>query len=183
VTGSGPLRTAIVIVLDEAAPELMAVRAELDPSAAAGVPLHLTLLHPFVERSALGPEDVRRLEEFFTGRSPLAFTLARVEAFSGEVVYVAPEPDAPLIELIRELAGRYPETPPYGGEVSEPVPHATIARLGGADDGATIAAVRARVEPLLPIDCAVSRAHLLEELEPDRWGVLQPLPFAVGVAA
>jgi len=182
--GSWPPRTAIAIVLDAAAPALAAARAELDEEAAASVPLHVTLLYPFVDRDALGPELVRDLHDFFAARPPLAFALTRVEVFAGEVVYAAPEPAAPLIEVILELAACYPETPPYGGRVSDPVPHATLARLGGSrDDAATIAAVRARVEPLLPVACEVPEAHLLEEFQPDRWRMSEPLPFGAGVAA
>ena len=45
--------TALLLALDETAPQLAPVRAELHPaSVALGLPLHLTLLYPFVPRAA-----------------------------------------------------------------------------------------------------------------------------------
>ena len=101
------------------------------------------------------------------------FDLARVEEFPGDIAYVAPEPDRPLIELIHELTEAYPETPPYAGTFDHVVPHVTIASLDVADIGS----VRSRVAPLLPVRCNPHRASLVEEYEPDRWREWHALPF------
>jgi aromatic-L-amino-acid decarboxylase len=181
-TGGGssapPLRTAIAILLDEIAAPLAAVRAELDPAAAARVPLHITVLHPFVSRGDLTPELLEELRRLFDARRPLSFTLDRLEFFPGQVVYAAPDRGDELTALMRDVAARYPETPPYGGAHDEPVPHATLARLDGGDDEAIVTAVRTRVEPLLPIPCTIDAVSLLEEFEPDRWRELERLPLS-----
>ena len=169
----GP-RTAISILLDEAAPAVAAARYELDPTARLRVPLHITLLFPFVRRGQLSPRVVARLREFFAGRPRPAFELARVDVFPGVVTYAAPEPAGELTSLIRDVCARYPETPPYGGAFDEPVPHATLAPL----QVAPAQAVRTRVESLLPVRCEPTHASLLEEFEPDRWREREPLPFA-----
>ena len=176
------LRTAISLVLDEAAPELAAARAELDPAGAARVPLHITVLYPFVPRDQLTPELFEALRAFFGARRPLSFVLDRLELFPGEVVYAAPNPSDELSALIRDVATRFPDTPPYGGGFDEPIPHATLARLDGDDGEAVVEATRTRVEPLLPIPCTLGAISLLEELTPDRWRELERLPLA-GAAA
>jgi hypothetical protein len=139
------------------------------------VPLHITLLFPFVPRRDVSQGLLAELRLFFGNRARPTFHLTHVAVFAGDVSYAVPEPDGELKGLARELWASYPATPPYGGEfgVDEPVPHATLAPLEVAD----AETVRARVEPLLPVVCEPSHASLLEEFEPDRWRELEPLPF------
>jgi hypothetical protein len=177
---TGPaLRTAITLMLDDAAPAVAAARAELDPAGARRIGLHTTLLHPFVPRSEVTAALVARLRSLFTPRGLTAFALTRVEEFPEVVAYAAPEPDADLIELTRSVWGEFPEFPPYEGSVGAPVPHATIVSYSRV--GVSLEEVRARLEPLLPVRCDLRGASLVEEYEPDRWRELEPLPF--GVAA
>ena len=174
------LRTAISLMLDGAAPALAAARVELDPTSAARIGLHITLLYPFVPRGAVTSELVERLRAFFAARSPFAFQLTRLEEFPGDVAFVAPHPDDELKTLIRSLWASYPATPPYGGAFSDadPVPHATVTAYEHTD--LDLEGVRTRVEPLLPMPCLLRAASLLEEYEPDRWRDLVSLPFGVG---
>ena len=112
-------RTAISILLDEAAPEVAAARYELDPAARPRIALHVTLLFPFVPRREASRELVAELRDFFGERPRPKFELARVEAFPEVVSYAAPEPADGLATLIRQLTARYPETPPYGGAFAD----------------------------------------------------------------
>ena len=176
--GDSTLRTAISLLLDEAAPALASARAELDPAGAARVPLHISVLYPFVPRSEVTPELIARLHEVFRPRRSLSFSLSRVAAFPGIAVYAAPTPDEQLVSLIHDVAAIFPETPPYGGAFAEPVPHATLCPLPvDGDEAAVLGFVRARIEPLLPIACRLDAISLLEEYEPDRWRELERLPF------
>lgn len=169
-------RTAISILLDEIAPEVAAARYELNPPSRLRVPLHITLLFPFVLRREVSRSLIAELRSFFGKWSRPEFELTHVGVFPGVVAYAAPSPDGELKRLMRELWNAYPETPPYGGELgtANPVPHASLAPLDVAD----LATVRSRVEPLLPVLCDPFGASLLEEFEPDRWRELEPLPFA-----
>ena len=169
------LRTAIVILLDDLAPEVADARYELGNYGPNEVELHVTLLFPFVPRDRVADAVVDSLRAFFAGRPRPSFALARVAAFSEGTIYASPEPAAPLVELIGALAARFPETPPYGGVHEETVPHATLAYPAG-DEGR----VRARVQPLLPAACEPAHASLIEEFEPCRWRELHRLPFAEG---
>ena len=166
-------QTAISILLDDVAPEVAAARYELDPPARLRVPLHITLLFPFVLRREVTSDLVFRLRSFFRDRARPVFNLARVAEFPAVVAYAAPDPDDELVAMTRDLWCAYPDTPPYGGEFTSPVPHATLAPLEVAD----LEAVRARVEPHLPVRCEPSHASLLEEFEPDRWREHERLPF------
>jgi hypothetical protein len=172
-------RTAITLLLDDAAPEVAAARAELDPVGARRIGLHITLLHPFVPRAEVTDELVAELRSFFVARTLPAFALARVDEFPDVAAYVAPEPDAELVELTRAVWGQYPGYPPYGGAFPESVPHATIVDYARA--GVGLEDVRARVEPELPVRCTPEAASLVEEYEHDRWRELESLRF--GAAA
>ena len=45
-----------------------------------------------------------------------------------DVVYLAPEPDAPFRRLTAALASAFPDYPPYEGAHEEVIPHLTVAR-------------------------------------------------------
>ena len=157
------LRAALVLLLRE--PRLEELRARFDPEGTAkGLPLHITLLFPF----GAGESG---LEEVFGRWSPLRFALTRVETFP-DAVWLAPEPVDELRARILELYTRYPQYPPYGGELPDPVPHATVGQPGDV-----LEEVRAAAEPLLPIEFEVGAATLMEEVAPDRWRAGTSFPF------
>jgi len=164
-----------VLILDDARAVLEPVRAEFYPEGvAAGIPLHLTLLFPFVPIEAV---DEEQLAGFFAGYAPLAFSLTRLAEFPG-VVYAVPDPDSALLACMRDLWALFPDTPPYEGEFAEVVPHATLAEVPAGDDQERIAAeIRSRLAGQLPIECRVDDASLLEEYEPERWREARRFPF------
>ena len=174
-TATGEPGTALTIQLETHAEDVAVARAELDPGEDTRVPLHITLIYPFVLRRDVTAEVVSGLRAFFGKRPGPAFDLARVDEFPGDIAYAAPEPRDELIALIEELSAEYPETPPYGGRFAEIVPHATLAALDVAD----LHTVKTRVEPFLPVRCKPSHASLVEEFGPDRWRELHALPFAM----
>jgi hypothetical protein len=112
------LRTALVLVLDDAQPALEPVRAEFHAEAVArGIPFHVTVLFPFVAPDVVPASE---LEQLFGSFPPLDFTLTRLAEFPG-FVYAVPEPDRDLLVLMRAVYERFPETPPYEGELVEVV--------------------------------------------------------------
>ncbi|HXH87941.1 MAG TPA: 2'-5' RNA ligase family protein [Gaiellaceae bacterium] len=177
------MNTAVVLVLEGEAPDLAGARAELDPESARKLPLHLTLLYPFVPRVELDDAALAALHRFFEGRPPPVFALTRVDLLAGTWVYAVPEPADSLELLLEALWARYPQLPPYAGEIADPVPHATLARVDPAEADATLRGIDARVAPLLPVACAPRAASLLEELTDGTWRELASLPFAGAAAA
>ena len=164
------IETAVVLVLSQFSPKLTALHAEYHPAAVAqGIPLHITLLAPFVPRRALTDSVIATLRTFFAERAPLSFELARIDAFP-DALYAAPEPAVELIDLIDELALAFPETPPYGGAFARPIPHATLAvPTEGSEGEHTAAKLRGAAASVLPVPCEVTYVSLLEEHEPERW--------------
>ncbi|MEV6013635.1 2'-5' RNA ligase family protein [Streptomyces sp. NPDC051976] len=46
-----------------------------------------------------------------------------------EVLYLVPAPDRQFRRLTQAIADRWPETPPFGGQFTDVIPHLTIALL------------------------------------------------------
>jgi 2'-5' RNA ligase len=167
-----------VLVLSQFSSELNALHAAFHPAAEAqGIPLHITLLAPFVPRLALTHSVIAALRTFFAERMPLSFELARIDAFP-DAIYAAPEPAAELIDLIDDLAHAFPETPPYGGAFARPIPHATLAEpTEGSEGERTAEKLRSAAAAVLPVPCKVTYASLLEENEPERWTERKRFPL------
>jgi len=174
----GDLETAVTLFLT-GAPELEAAHWELYPERVdEGIPLSITLLYPFVPRESLDEAHLDALTPFFRPRSPLEFDLARVDEFSGAVVYGVPEPEEELRTTMRALWAQFPEYPPYGRPGTDPPPHASLGRFAADPDPDTLRArVDERVGPLLPVSFVVREATLMEMFEPDRWQVRATFPF------
>jgi hypothetical protein len=140
------------------------------------IPFSITLLYPWLPAAVVTEDELRRLRAFFAARPPLEFALTRVTEFPEVVAYAVPEPDDQLRETMRALWALYPQCPPYGRPGSEPPPHATLTRYANPIN-ATFEQAKARVEPLLPVDCVVTKAILQEEYELDRMRVRETFAF------
>ena len=132
------METGLILLVPEAGPVVADLRARLDPNAALGVPAHVTVLYPFRVLEQIDGETLARLQDICR-RTP-AFELAflRTGRFPG-VLWLAPEPRAPIDALAALLVEAFPECPPYGGRHADPEPHLTVAiqpneaRLGRAE--------------------------------------------------
>jgi 2'-5' RNA ligase len=164
------LRTAVSIVLDDARSELEAVRADFHARAvAAGIPLHVTLLFPFVPRARLEEGVVLELTRFFAPRPPFTLTLVGIRQFPG-VVYALPEPDDTLRDCMTALWARFPDFPPYEGEFEDVAPHATLAEIEeGVSQEDVLAQIRERTHALFPLTFPIEDVALLEEHAADHW--------------
>jgi 2'-5' RNA ligase len=168
------METALVIVLDGAEP-FEEIRSEYAAwSVARGIPFHITLLFPFAPREELTDELVADVRSFFAAQSPLELTLERVAAFPRDV-YVVPEPDDALRELMQALFARYPQWPPYGRIHNDVVPHATLGE--DLDAQAAYGEIARRAASHLPHRCQARDVSLLEEYEPERWRERERFPL------
>lgn len=118
--------SALVILVPEAEPLVSPFRSKYDSSAVAGMAAHITINFPFlaVEQDEAG--IIRDLKDLFSGYETFRYTLATVKRFPG-IIYLSPSPARPFIDLIRAVAKRFPQSPPYGGEYKNVVPHLTVA--------------------------------------------------------
>jgi len=145
------------------------VHREAHPGAVArGIPLHITVLYPFVPVAELRDDDLARVRAAVERHRAFDFALARVETFA-HVVWLAPEPIEPFRALLATVHGAFPAYPPYGGLHDDVTPHATLAEVEPDELDAALAKLRPRVEPLLPLPQRADALTLLVEEEPDRW--------------
>jgi 2'-5' RNA ligase len=125
-------QSAFIVRVPEADPHVARLRERFDPSARLGVPAHVTLLFPFMSPELVTSSILAAVSKLALSVSAFPFRLGPIKRFPG-VVYLATEPAAPLVALTRQLAGLFPEFPPYGGDHQEIVPHLTVAQAAEAE--------------------------------------------------
>lgn len=174
---AGATLSAVLALVPAAEPVVGELRAALDPSAAAGVPAHVTVLYPFAPPSQIDAATVSLLREAVADVPAFAFRLDDVGWFGEDYVWLAPTPPEPFDQLTARVARAFPEHPPYGGD-HEPHPHLTV----GYRTYASLAALRdaaERIRPHLPVDARVDRLHLLAgSRTPGSWRTIAELPLA-----
>ena len=164
--------TALVVIVPEAEPLVAGHRLRHDPAAAAGVPAHDTVLYPF--RSVVDDAVAAVIGTIASGVAAFDVTFARLGRFPGEVVHLVPDPAEPFVRLTAETSASFPDCPPYGGTIPDPVPHLTVA------DGVDVtlaAALEAAVRPGLPITSRVDRLTLIAQDPDGRWNVVRHWPL------
>lgn len=164
--------SALIVPVPEADLMVQDLRVRYDPAVPAGVPAHITVLHPFADPEALNQSVLTELVAIFAGVAPFPFILGSVARFP-EVVYLAPEPAEPFSRLTAAIATRWPQTPPYGGRYDAIVPHLTVAH---SVDLSTVEEIRREIEPTLPITCVARETWLLTN-RGHQWAVKQRFPF------
>jgi hypothetical protein len=160
VDGGGVLtESALVVVVAEAEPIVGPWRANLDPGAGLGVPAHITLLYPFVAPTDIGDDTVSRVEHVLADFAAFPFALSSVRWFDESVVWLAPAPSRPFVDMTSALLDAFPDHPRYGGDhAGEIVPHLTVGDGAPVDDLRTAAA---GVESDLPIEALAAEVTLL----------------------
>jgi 2'-5' RNA ligase len=167
--------TVLIVKVAEAEPVVGQWRTQFDPSAAAGVPAHVTVLAPFLDRALVDASVSTELDILIGEHRPFDVELAECRRFPG-VLYLAPVPSAPLRALTVALAGRWPEAPPYRGQFAEVVPHLTVARGQEPD---VLDRVEAEVACRLPVTARIESV-LLMAYTGDRWEDVRGFPLADG---
>ncbi|MEU9026626.1 2'-5' RNA ligase family protein [Streptomyces sp. NPDC048383] len=150
-------QTGLIILTPEAEPTLQGWRERLDPSARVGVPAHVTVLFPFLDASRLDAGVDAALADLVGRHQPFDLRFASSGRFP-DVLYLVPEPDAPLRGLTRSIVERWPEAPPYGGRFVDIVPHLTVVH--GQEDP-VLDAIEVDLADTLPFTCHVSSVELM----------------------
>lgn len=161
-----PGSTAIVVLTPEAEPLIGEVYRLHSNAGADGMTPHITLLVPFVPAPQLDAEVDARLRRIFRSHEPFDYELVRVERFGSEILYLAPAPSVPFVELIDGLSREFPDYPPYEGIHEDAVPHATVA---DSTDGGLLARITADLEPQLPLACRAEAATIVERGTDLQW--------------
>ncbi|MFF7474257.1 2'-5' RNA ligase family protein [Streptomyces sp. NPDC008092] len=147
----------LIVSVPEAEPAVRAWRDRLDPSARAGVPAHVTVLFPFLDESRTDDGAYAAIAEVTGRHRPFGARFEHCGRFPG-ILYLAPEPDLPFRRLTEAIADRWPQTPPFGGQFDEVVPHLTIAQ--GQDD-AVLEEAEAGLRSRLPVTAPAPPVDLM----------------------
>jgi hypothetical protein len=117
------LETALVVLVPEAEVLTAPFRARHDPSAADGMPAHITLLYPFISPPEIDDSVLAGLRCCFKQFAAFPYSLGDLRRFPGHVLYLAPEPEEPFRKLTSAIYTCFPHNPPYGGRHRDIVPH------------------------------------------------------------
>jgi 2'-5' RNA ligase len=162
--------TALVIPVPAAHAAVAKWRNEEPPVVIGGMELHITVLYPFVSLERVGPEVEHSVAETLVGRKRFDFRLTRLCAF-GTVVYLAPDPADPFIELTRSFWRVWPQYPPYSGAFESIVPHLTVGSSAEERDAE-------RLEAALPIMAKAAEIRLMTRLQFGRWQIRRRYPLS-----
>jgi hypothetical protein len=180
MTSVSPTESALIVAVPEAEPAVAALRAAYDPSASWGVPAHITVLYPFLPPDRIDAAVLAAVRATVAGVPAFDLVLARTRRFGDQVLWLAPEPDAPLRALTAAVWARFPDFPPFGGQFDDVVPHLTVT---DRQPPAVMAAADEQVRPWLPIRARVGAVRLLTgRPEPDAWRTVARFPLGSGPA-
>ena len=176
-----PLESALVAVIPEAEVLVESFRNQYDPSAALGVPAHVTVLYPFKSPGEITTDVSDGLEEIFSKFPGFSVSFIESGRFPG-VLYLAPAPEESFRRLTSMVTNRFPETPPYSGQFSDVIPHLTVAQVADPQQLEKIAADFERVaRDLLPIQASVREIALLDN-ESGTWRVRRRFALDTDIA-
>ncbi len=167
---TGASETALVVLVPEAEPVVAEHRLRHDPAAADGVPAHVTVLYPF--RTPVDDATAASVAAIAVAVAAFDVTFRATARFPGVVLYLDPEPAAPFHELIARCTAAFPDCPPYGGTIPDPLPHLTVA--DGVDEP-TADDLDADGPPGLPITSRVDRLTLIAG---PPWTIVRHFPLA-----
>ena len=168
--------TALIIAVPACEPAVGRFRERYDSSAAVGVPAHVTLLYPFLAPDAIGAGDLAALTTLFATTPRFDVMFARCARFGDKVLWLAPEPAEPFLDMMHRLFERWPECPPYHGTIppADVVPHLTVADSVTGDH---LDRIDLAVAGGLPVRQHVAEALLIEN-RTGRWTTRET--FALG---
>lgn len=173
---STPSESALVVLIPEAEALVGRFRTQYDPSAAFAMPAHVTILYPFKSPGDLTPDVIQRLAGLFSNCP--AFTVAFTQwRHFPNVLYLASMPDEPFRKLTELVSQRFPETPPYGGQFAEIIPHLTVAQVNDPQRLHDITLEFQQVaENTLPIRVNVTEVTLMDN-ESGIWQIRTRFPL------
>ena len=171
-------QSALGVAVPEAEPWVKDLRERYDPTAAVGVPAHITVLFPFVPPNLLTDDDLAKATETFQRFRSFEFRLEQIGRFP-ESLYLVPEPDEPFISLTDAIVREFPEYPPYGGKFSKIVPHLTVANRSAEFSSIAEAELLGIMEDLGPIHAICNVVELYEN-STGHWRWVQSFPLEGG---
>jgi 2'-5' RNA ligase len=174
--------SAIVVAVPDAEPRVGVLRAALDPSAARGVPAHLTIMFQFVPPAHIDDGVLAALGEVLAAAPAFEIEFSGVAWFGEDVVWWAPDPAAPFVALTHAVADRFGLRPYEGAHGDNVGPHLTIGHGAPLDQLRKAAdEVADEVAAGPPVQTTVRSASLMTgSREPGSWTTVAELPLGGG---
>lgn len=142
-----------------------------------GVPPHVTILTPW--RNIVTDADLDQLGQVVGRHSAFQITFASVGRFEGGFVYLDPGDNHALDALITGIRKAFPDTPPYGGTIADPVAHLTIGKAPPGDKlDALYASAEKGLARHLPITANVKEVTVLVARPDNSWMTRAKVPLA-----
>ena len=155
--------TTLAVLVPEAEALVHPYRIERDPSAAEGMPAHVTILYPFKQISDISDQDLHDLRRLFAAHMAFEFSLTGIGDFESTCAYLAPEPSAPFYALTDDVVSHYPDYPPYRGMYPDNAPHLTVADISDrAVFDRVMSQFRADAPKYLPIAATATKVSLMQ---------------------
>lgn len=168
--------SALVVLVPEAETLVSKLRAEYDPSAAAGVPAHITVLYPFLPPDRINEAALDRLRTCLRQCHLFDYELVTIGRFPG-LVYLEPAPGDLFKAMTVRIWEAFPDCPPYGGKHPDVIPHLTVGAAADQSGRDRIAGKLAlAAESVLPITARASGLALMDNSS-GPWRVTQRIPF------
>ncbi len=165
------IESALAILVPEAETLVKTFRDKYDPSAAKGMPAHISLLYPFKSPDEIDGAVTGVLQSLFAHIPGFTLTFSEARRFPG-VLYLAPAPEEPILSLIEAIAREFPEAPPYGGAYSKIIPHLTMVQIADAQQMDIVAAEFDEfARDKLPIQASVAEVALVDNEDGTVWKV------------
>lgn len=164
------LRTAIIIIFPELAPNIDKWRLRTVEVARRGVPPHVTLLFPWKE-APVRDDDIAIISDLCKGVTSFNVEFDELKHFPGGTVYLSLRNEQKILSLSKQIWSRFPETPPYEGIHKNPVPHLTVAQSDVLTISKLYADVLLDIGDSLPFSCEVSGVAILEEDVTGEWHI------------
>ena len=174
------MESALVVPVPEAEGIVKPFRDSHDPSAALGMPAHITVALSVHSARRDWHGNIRKTGELFPSLSALSLhACTAIRRFPG-VLYLAPDPADAFRALTLAIWKVSPTTPPYRGRHADIVPHLSIAQL---QDEKELDAVAERfaeaTRTALPVR-AMATAVALMDNRTGQWKVRRMLRLGAG---
>ncbi|WP_218138089.1 2'-5' RNA ligase family protein [Streptomyces sp. 2314.4] len=169
---AGATRSAIIAPVSDAEAAVGPYRRVLDHTVSWPVPAHVTVLYPFVAPDRITQRVIDDVRACLLAVPAFTVTFSRVAWFGQDVMWLAPNPDAPFRRLTEVMWNHFPECPPYRGAHPDPTPHLTVGSSHLADT-TTMRRASANLQAELPIHARIDRVHLIVGADtPGSWGTV-----------
>jgi hypothetical protein len=122
-------------------------------------------MYPFLEPSQLTSQTFADVDGLFARTTAFDYALTEVREFEQGVLYLAPEPAQPFIDLTELVSKRFGLLP-FAGLYPAVVPHLTVTQLASSEERRRIGAA---LTGSLPKSTRASEAWLMVGNNETRW--------------